>query len=88
MEIGITKMSSKGQVVIPAELRKGIRKGDKLVIIHNKDQIIMKKAGKIEKAFENELAFAKETEKAWKRYEKGEFRSMESKEFLKKLDQW
>ena len=44
MEVAITKMSSKGQIVIPAEMREGIHEGEKLVIIRNNGQIIMKKA--------------------------------------------
>ena len=39
MEINMTKMSSKGQVVIPRELRKDIKEGDKLVVIRNADQM-------------------------------------------------
>ena len=40
----MTKMSSKGQVVIPQELREDFNEGDKLVVIRNNDQIILKKA--------------------------------------------
>jgi len=43
MNIAVTKMSSKGQVVIPSEMRKGIKEGDKLLIIRNNGQLIMKK---------------------------------------------
>ena len=31
--INITKMSSKGQVVIPQEMREGFAEGDKLIVI-------------------------------------------------------
>ena len=51
-QIDITKMSSKGQVVIPQELRRGINEGDKLVVIRNEDQIILKKADKFDKQIE------------------------------------
>jgi hypothetical protein len=34
------------------------------------------------------LEFAKRTEEAWKRYDKGEFVSMDAKEFLKELKKW
>ena len=88
MDIAITKMSSKGQVVIPAEMRKDIREGDKLVIIQNKDQIIMKKASKLSKNLEEDLEFARRTEEAWKSYERGEFKSMDAKDFLKALKKW
>ena len=64
--IDITKISSKGQVVIPADLRVDLKEGDKLVVIRNKDQIILKKADKFDKNLEDYLEFAKITEEAWK----------------------
>jgi AbrB family looped-hinge helix DNA binding protein len=85
MDVAITKMSSKGQVVIPAEMRDDFNEGDKIIIIQNKDQIILKKASKLDKNFEEDLKFAKRTEAAYKRYEKGEFISMKSDDFLKEL---
>ena len=88
MEIAITKMSSKGQVVIPAEMRKDIQEGEKLVIIQSKDQLIMKKASKLEKNLLEDIEFARRTDEAWKRYERGEFKSMDVKDFLKELERW
>ncbi len=85
MDVAITKMSSKGQVVIPAEMRKGIHEGEKLLIIQNKDQIIMKKANKLKKNLTEDLKFAKRTEEAWKSYERGEFVSMPADKFLEEL---
>ena len=88
MDVAITKMSSKGQVVIPAEMRENIHEGEKLVIIQNDDQLIMKKASKLSKNLEEDLEFARRTEEAFKRYEKGEFKSMDAKDFLKELEKW
>ena len=88
MEIAITKMSSKGQVVIPAEMRKDIQEGEKLVIIRSKDQLIMKKASKLEKNLLEDIEFARRTEEAWKSYERGEFKSVDAKDFLKELEKW
>ena len=85
MDVAITKMSSKGQVVIPSEMRKGINEGEKLVIIQNKDQIIMKKASKLKENLVDDLEFARRTEEAWKKYEKGEFVSVPVDKFLKEL---
>jgi AbrB family looped-hinge helix DNA binding protein len=85
MEVAMTKMSSKGQVVIPAEMREGLKEGDKLLIIQTKDQIILKKASELDKNFEEDLEFARRTEEAWKRYEKGEFVSLPADKFLEKL---
>jgi AbrB family looped-hinge helix DNA binding protein len=88
MEIALTKMSSKGQVVIPAELRKGLKEGDKLVIIKNDHQLIMKKASELDENLKEDLEFAKRTEEAWKSYERGEFKSMDADDFLKEIERW
>lgn len=88
IEINITRMSSKGQVVIPLEMRKGIHEGEKLVIIKNKDQIILKKAKDFDKNLEEDLEFARRTEEAWKSYERGEFISLPKDKFLEELKKW
>lgn len=85
MDMAITKMSSKGQVVIPQEMRKDIHEGDKLVIIQIKDQIIMKKVTKMNKQLKEDLEFARRTEEAWKRYDKGKFKSVPFDKFIKEL---
>jgi len=88
MDVAITKISSKGQVVIPSEMRRDLHEGDKLLIIENNGQLIMKKASKLDTNLKEDLEFAKKTEAAWKRYENGEFKSMDSKDFLKALEKW
>ena len=88
MKIDFTKMSSKGQVVIPLEMRKGIKEGEKLVIIKNGEQIIMKKASSMDKNLEEDLEFARRTEEAYKKYEKGEFISLPADKFLEELKKW
>jgi len=88
MEVAMTKMSSKGQVVIPVEMREGINEGDKLVIIQNEDQLILKKASKLDKNFEEDLEFAKRTEEAWKRHDQGKFKRMGFDDFLKEIKKW
>jgi len=88
MEIAITKMSSKGQVVIPAEMREGLHKGDKLILIKNDKQLIMKKASDLDKNLKEDLEFAKRTEEAWKRYEQGKFKRMNFDDFLKEVKKW
>lgn len=85
MDIAITRMSSKGQIVIPAEMREDIEEGEKLVLIKNNGQLIMKKAKSLRKNFEDDLKFAKKTEEAWKSYDRGEFTSSTVEEFLEEL---
>ena len=88
MEIALTKMSSKGQIVIPSELRENIKEGDQLIIIKNDHQLILKKVSEMNKNLNEDLAFAKRTEAAWERYERGEFKSSTAKDFLRDLDNW
>jgi AbrB family looped-hinge helix DNA binding protein len=85
MEVDITTISSKGQIVIPQRMRKDLKEGDKLILIKNKKQIIMKKATDLDKNLKEDLEFARRTEKAWKSYERGEFISKSAEEFLKEL---
>ena len=70
MIIDTTKMSSRGQIVIPLDMREGINEGDKLIIIRKDDEIILKKsipetALLSEKSFA-ETWFNKEEDEAWK----------------------
>ena len=88
MEIAITKMSSKGQVVIPAELRVGIHEGEKLLIIKENGILIMKKATELDKKLQEDLEFARRTEEALKRIENGKGINMEFDEFIEELKKW
>lgn len=85
VNISITKMSSKGQVVIPLEMREDIKEGEKLVVIRNKDQIILKKAKKFDKNIEEDLEFAKRTEEAWKEIDEGKGVKISVDEFFREL---
>ena len=58
--IEITRLSSRGQVVIPQDMRKDLKEGDKLIIIRKGDDIILRKPRKIiaETALLSEAALA------------------------------
>ncbi|PHP45101.1 AbrB family transcriptional regulator [Methanosarcinales archaeon ex4572_44] len=71
MDIAVTKLSSKGQVVIPLG-----------------DQLILKKASDLGKNFEEDLTFAKRTEDALKRYEKGLYKEMNARDFAAEIEEW
>ena len=51
MEIEITKMTSKGQVVIPQEIRERnkISEGEKFIVYDNDDSIILKRVKNLER---------------------------------------
>ena len=88
MDVAITKMSSKGQIVIPTKMRTDINEGDKLLIIQNDGQLIMKKASKLDSTLKEDLEFAKKTEEAWKRIEKGKGIKMDFDNFVDEMKKW
>ena len=88
MDIAITKMSSKGQVVIPSEMRTDIPEGEKLLIIQNGKQIIMKKASELAENVVDDIEFAKKTEEAWNRIEEGKGIKMNFNDFVKDMKNW
>ena len=88
MDIAITKMSSKGQVVIPAEMRVGINEGDKILIIQNDNQLIMKKASKLDSNLNEDLEFARKTDGAWKRIGEGKGIKMDFDDFVDEMKKW
>jgi len=87
-DIAITKMSSKGQIVIPLDMRKGYKKGEKLILIRVGNNIILKKASTLNKRLLDDLIFAKRTEEAYKRHERGEYKIVSAEKFLKMLEKW
>lgn len=88
MNMAMTKMSSKGQIVIPVEMRKDMKEGEQLIILEQDDFLIIKPASKADKNFEGDIVFAKRTEAALKRLEKGEGIEMDFDEFLKEARTW
>jgi len=87
LEVEIIEMKSNGQISIPSEFRDDIKEGDKLIIIKNDGQLILKKADFI-KGLEEDLIFAKRTEEAFKRYQKGKFIEMDFDEFIEEARKW
>jgi len=87
-DIGFTKTSSKGQVVIPTSLRKrlGIREGTILSVAARKDMIVLKKVRP--GLSEQDLKSLKLVEEAWKDVEQGRYRVMSKKAFLNELKKW
>ncbi len=87
-EIAITRMSSKGQVVIPVRMRAGFKEGESFIIIKDGKDLKLRSTAELDKKMREDLIFAKRTEEAYKRHEKGLFREMSGEEFLKELEKW
>lgn len=81
-------MSSKGQIVIPLNMRNNLKEGDELIIIKDDERIILKKAESLTENMKEDLEFARRTEEAWKRIEAGEGISMEFDDFIKEMEKW
>ena len=88
VEIETTTISSKGQIVIPAHMRKDIKEGDKFLIIKDKSSFLLKKADDLDERFKDDLEFARRTEEAYKRIEAGEGIEMSFDEFIKEMKKW
>lgn len=73
MQVALTTMSSRGQVVIPAEMREDIAEGEKLIIFKKDHQIIMKKTDTLDKNFKEDFECARRTEEGLKRHKKVQF---------------
>ena len=88
VEIETTTISSKGQIVIPANMRRDIKEGDKFLIIKDKSSILLKKVDDLDEKFKEDLEFARRTEEAWERHDNGEFKRMEFDDFIKEMKKW
>ncbi|PIN99707.1 AbrB family transcriptional regulator [archaeon CG10_big_fil_rev_8_21_14_0_10_43_11] len=88
MDVAITRMSSKGQIVIPTEMRGDIHEGDKLLIIKSDGQLIMKKANKLDSNLNEDLEFARKTGEAWKKIGAGKGIKMNFDDFINEMKKW
>ena len=88
MNIAITKLSSKGQIVLPLEMRKKINVGEKLLIIEDKNRFILKKASKLDSSFNEDLEFAEKSEKALQRIKQGKGIKMGFDDFVAEMKKW
>jgi len=86
MDVAVTKISSKGQIVIPSSMRKDLVKGDQFLIIKEDKTLIIKKITELAKDLREDLKFAQRVEHAWTDYEKGKFKSLPAKKFLEELE--
>ena len=86
MEFEITKMSSKGQIVIPAGIREKLllREGQAMSVSVQDGLVFLKK---IEEPTRKDLETLKEVKEAWNEIGSGDFkRFKDEKDFFKELD--
>lgn len=88
MDIGIIRMSSKGQIVIPSHMRGDLSEGEKLLVIREGDRFILKPLDELEPAIREDILFAEKTERALLEFEKGKFTVKKHADFLEDLESW
>lgn len=88
MEFAIAKLSSKGQIVIPSQLRDSYKTGDEFLLVKQDENIVLKKMSNVAKDLVDDMHFAQEVELAWKEVEAGKSKRMSKEKFLKELEQW
>mgnify|MGYP001617074702 CR=1 FL=1 len=88
MEFDITKISSKGQVVIPQEVRDRLAlKNGQVFAVSTKDNLIVLK--KVDNNLEREeLETLNEIKEAWREIKAGKCRKVSKEEFLKNIKEW
>lgn len=83
-----TRVSSKGQIVIPKDIRESlnIQEGDLLAAVSEENFIILKKIDS--KITEEEKILLKRIKEAWDSIDGGEYTEMEGSELLKEMKKW
>ena len=69
-------------------MRKNFEPEEKLVIMNQDGRIIIKKASNLDENFKEDLEFAKRTEEAYKRVERGEYISVDSENLFEEMGKW
>ena len=81
----ITKLSTKGQVVIPESIRKDMDSGTVFIVSKQNGLIILKK---VEGLTKQEIEEMKELDKIWKEIDEGKGTIMDIEDFLKEMKTW
>jgi AbrB family looped-hinge helix DNA binding protein len=85
MEYAIAKVSTKGQIVIPRNMRKDIKHGDEFLVVREGGRLLLKSMSTLTADLKEDLIFAERVEQAWQDYDKGKFKKKSREDFLKEL---
>ena len=88
MVLELTKVSSKGQIVIPLDIRKrfGLKDGETLSVSTKDNLIVLKKIE--DPITEEDIRTFNEIKDAWKEIESGKVKKMDHENFLKEISKW
>lgn len=86
MNMNIIKMSSKGQFVIPVDMRTNLKEGEEMLIIKDNERFVLKKTGQLTEKMRDDLEFARRTEEVWREIEEGKSTTYSVEEYFDKLE--
>ena len=81
----VTKLSTKGQIVIPEEYRRDLEVGTAFIVTRKDDLIVLKKVAGLTEEEKKEL---KELNRIWKDIDEGKGISLDKEEFLREMKAW
>lgn len=94
MEIEISKVGERGQIVIPQDFREelNIKKGEKFIVVKSDDELIFKQMKKLKAKsldqLKEDLIDLKIAEDRLKEIEEGKCIVQTKDEFLKEMEKW
>lgn len=94
MEIEISKLGERGQIVIPQEFRKklNIKKGEKFLVVKSDSKLILQQIKKLKaktvEQLKEDLIDIKIAENRFKEIREGKKVIKTKKEFLKEMEEW
>jgi AbrB family looped-hinge helix DNA binding protein len=88
MEFAIATISTKGQLVIPADLRRDLKEGDQVLIVRDEDRFVIKKMEDVAKDIQDDLLFAKRADEAYDRLLTSKNQGLTMKDFLAEASKW
>ena len=88
MTIELTRVSSKGQVVIPFDIRRriGLKDGETLAVSTKDNLIVLKKID--DPMTKDDIKTFNEIKEAWQEIDSGKAKTMNHEDFLKEISKW
>ena len=83
---GLIKMSSRGQIGIPSEMKAGLNQGEEFLIVKDDERFVLKKLKQVTGQMREDLEFARRTEEAWQEIDAGKGTRYSVEEFFKHLE--
>ena len=81
----VTKLSTKGQIVIPEKLRKNYKSGSTFVVSKVNEMLVLKPVSGLTEKEKEEI---KELKSIWKEIDEGKASKYTEKEFFEEMQQW